>query len=479
MLSSKDIARRLRLAGYPGRDTFRRYYVATALVCMVSALGCWLVMHWFLGPRQYLPRPISSNHALFGDRCESCHDAFQNVTDAACLGCHSARVHAPNEVGTPQCAHCHVEHRSTDVFLSVSSNACVACHADLETSGKDAVVERRIATFAAHPEFNALREGKRDHDPARLRFNHRIHLTSDQIPENERPLGCPSCHRIDPQGRLMQPVRFATDCKRCHQQIVEGPTGSIEALHDTPEVIHEDLRRQLLDVAASIGTVTSAELRSQLDKIATPSPELLSPPHIVGRVPRPGFSKERLSVAALEKDLYKPFVAPGTDGTSPTAPLYELNKGCFLCHYEDGPREDPAAMPTDPASPRIAPTAVAARWLLRSEFSHRRHELMPCESCHPHVAESRETADTNLPDKAVCQRCHVDGARASAGAVCMSCHLYHDTSKRRDAGTLASHGNEAECGEKGNCGQGAAKRARSAPLRTQGWWEIPGGAAPK
>jgi len=452
MRSSKDIARRLRLRGYPGRDTFRRYYLAAGLVAVAAGLGVWLLLQITTGPRQFLPRPVSSNHALFGDRCENCHDAFQALSNDKCLGCHPPRVHASNEVQAPDCAHCHAEHRSTDVFVSVSARACVECHGNLATQGKDAVVERQIASFAAHPEFVALREGRRDHDPAKLRFNHRIHLGSTQIPEDEKPLFCAKCHRLQPDGRRMQSIVYETNCKRCHLQIVDGPTGSIEALHEDPATVREALRRQLLDAAASIGTVTSEELRKQLDKLSTPNPELLFPRALPGRVDRSGFSKERLSVAALEQDLYKPFVAPGTSDTSATASLFDLNKGCYLCHLE-GKREDPESPPV------VAATAIPARWLERSDFSHQRHELMPCAACHAKMHDSRDTADTNLPDKAACQRCHIDGERESAGTVCMSCHLYHDTSKISAA---VATGKDAKAPQ---------------PLRSHEWWSERLGAA--
>jgi hypothetical protein len=45
------------------------------------------------------------------------------------------------------------------------------------------------------------------------------------------------------------------------------------------------------------------------------------------------------------------------------------------------------------------------------------------------VEQSSATADTNLPKHEVCEQCHIDGSARSAGANCVLCHLYHDTSK--------------------------------------------------
>jgi hypothetical protein len=47
----------------------------------------------------------------------------------------------------------------------------------------------------------------------------------------------------------------------------------------------------------------------------------------------------------------------------------------------------------------------------------------------PGVQESEATSDVNLPTIALCQTCHVDGSKQSAGTNCMLCHLYHDTTK--------------------------------------------------
>ena len=456
MTTSKDIARKLRLAGYPGRDSFRQHYLAAGFVCMVAGFAVWLLMGSSFGARQYLPRPVSANHALFGDKCESCHDSFRPVSDQACLGCHSFRMHSAVETDTPACAHCHVEHRPTDVFLSVSEGACVACHGGLDTRDREPAIEADITDFASHPEFASVRGEKRKQDPGQLRFNHKVHLTSREISEDERPLECAKCHRLDATGKRMEPIRFAKDCQRCHEQAVEGPTGgSIITLHDTPEKVREDLRLKLLDAAASIGTVTSDELRRQLDKLAVPSPELLFPQNLPGRVERDQFSKERLSVSVLERDLYRAFVKPGTNGTPESASVLSLNKNCFLCH--SGKAADDAT-----SLPEITPTAVPAHWMPRAEFSHGEHEQMPCASCHPSIPESRETSEVNLPGKDVCTACHVDGERASAGTVCMQCHVYHDTSRT----TVAAADGEKACTEPA-CVRG---RPVLLPARPQNWW---------
>jgi hypothetical protein len=426
--SSKDLARRLRFDPRPRSDTFRRWYWLAGIVVAVAGLGVWIVLHQAFGRRQYLPGPVSQAHAIFGAQCEKCHDQFHRVSNDACLVCHGERIHSTNEPAgsTPACAHCHVEHRGVDVFLAVSATACVECHAALKTAKPKPDIEAAIATFAAHPTFVPLRPGYRD--AAKLRFNHQIHLTSNKIAAEERPLRCAKCHQPDAGGRLMQPIVFETHCRRCHQQAVTGPAGSIEAPHATPEVIHEDLRRQLLDIAVTAAATTRKSLQESLADLAVPNPELLYPKVLLpDRQERRPFDVTRLRVSVLERDLYQPLrSAETTTGATGSASLLDLNKYCFLCHVEDGARSDPEELP------RIAATEIARRWLRRGEFSHRRHEKLPCEHCHKGVRDSRDTAGVNLPDNALCRDCHRDNAASqSAGTNCMLCHLYHDTSIAR------------------------------------------------
>jgi hypothetical protein len=77
----------------------------------------------------------------------------------------------------------------------------------------------------------------------------------------------------------------------------------------------------------------------------------------------------------------------------------------------------------------VVDTKLPSRWLLRGEFSHARHDKLPCATCHRGVEDSALTADVNLPAHAVCVQCHADGVAQSAGTGCMLCHLYHDTSR--------------------------------------------------
>jgi hypothetical protein len=417
--ASKDLAKRLRFDRFPRPDFFRRWYWLVGVIFVIVGAVSWYGLHTGTKQRQYLPGPVSQVHASFGDRCETCHESYAGVPTKSCMGCHADRVHSTIEATTPDCASCHVEHRATGVFLAVANASCVDCHGDLKAK-QEPVVQHAIRTFADHPELSPLRPGKRDE--AAVRFDHKLHLSTTKIvPEDT--LGCTSCHVPAKDGELMQPIVFEQHCQKCHAQSGLGPDSSVEVVHETPDVVREDLKAKLLFAAVNNpqGIFGSRDV------------------DLPGRVRRPPLD-ESVSLAAFidptnaqsalakaEAKLYQPLDASMGGGASS---LLDGNKYCFLCHDEDGTRAA-GDLPTGAigALPRIKPTKIPTRWLVRGEFSHRTHDLLTCDHCHPDVRESAETAQVNLPPKDVCQRCHIDGDPQSAGTSCMLCHLYHDTSK--------------------------------------------------
>jgi len=362
-----------------------------------------------LGERQYLPAPVSTKHASFGSRCEKCHALARDVANAACLECHSPRLHSRFEVDTPACSSCHVEHREAKVFRWVSNQACVSCHeqAPLRTVASHApLIQPQIGSFKSHPQFAALRDGRQD--GAALRFNHATHLTSDKIAAQDK-LSCSSCHQTDARGAYMRPVTFVDHCRRCHEQKPPNPLGQIEAPHKTPDEVRSGVAGQLLAIAVddpdAIFKGRTSTFPGVADRAAISEARTLQ-----------AYREEWLQ--KIEGVLFKPL--------DDTTPLLENNKYCFLCHVQDGPNE-PGQLP------KIKATAIAKRWLTRGEFPHRRHELIACAGCHPDIEKSKNTADVNLPPRETCERCHVDGSIQSAGTECMLCHLYHDTSRDPEA----------------------------------------------
>jgi hypothetical protein len=410
--SSRDIAKRLRFDRRPRPDAFRRWYAVTGLAACVLGAGVWLVLTRTHGDRQYLPGPVSPAHATFGDQCARCHVAFASTTDEKCLKCHAARVHSKFEIDPPACRDCHVEHAGAAALLSVGNRSCVACHGALRST-HTAEVAVAVADFAAHPEFTALRPGQRD--ATALRFNHRVHFDPEKVRDNGRqppaPLQCADCHVPDTAGRYMQPLVYETDCQRCHllkvtAPEIKAPMNEIEAPHDEPAAVRAGLTTALL----AMGVQRANEIFVGNTATLLPGRDQRGPVDDSKSL----LEFQRKWLAALEQQLYKPFVD--------AQPVLDNNKYCFLCHLP-GDGVDAAGLP------RVAETRMPRHWLGRAEFSHRQHDEMRCQTCHERIEQSALTGDVNLPDRALCARCHADGKPQSAGTACTLCHLYHDTSK--------------------------------------------------
>jgi hypothetical protein len=410
--SSKDIAKRLRFDWRPRPDAFRRWYAVAAVVACGLGAGVWLLLARTHGERQYLPGPVTPAHATFGDQCARCHVAFASATDERCLKCHAARMHSKFEVDTPACRDCHVEHAGRAALLRVDNQSCVACHGALRTTHA-AEVALAIADFAAHPEFTARRPEARD--TAALRFNHQVHFDPEKVRDNGRqppaPLECADCHVPDAAGRYMRPIDYAADCQRCHHLTVttaeiKAPINEIEAPHAEPTVVRAGLTTALL----AMGVQRANEIFVGNTTTLLPGRDQRGPVDDSKTL----LEFQRKWLAALEQQLYQPFVD--------TPPLLDHNKSCFLCHVQ-GEGVDAAGLP------RVVETKIPRHWFGRAEFSHRQHDELPCATCHERVKQSALTTEVNLPNRAVCVRCHADGTPQSAGTACTLCHLYHDTSK--------------------------------------------------
>jgi len=411
--SSKDLAARLRFDRFPRPDFFRRRYFLVGAIVAAAGFGLWLFLGSTGGDLQYMPGPVTQNHATFGERCESCHDPFENIRNDACLACHPSRAHSAFVLEDADCRACHVEHLGDTGMLDVSNQACVVCHGELETKRDAPAIARDVASFAAHPQFAPLREAGSDR--AAVRFNHNLHLTSDKVrqaaPESEqcapyKVLECQSCHQVDGTGMLMRPVTFDKDCRCCHAQEVQGPLGSLEAPHKAPEVIRREISAKLLVLGVGRANEIFSSRETSLPGVRDRGP--IDESRSLGEY-------EKVWLGKLESALYAPF--------RDAAPLLENNKYCFLCHVEEKPYVSGVELPV------LKKTGIPLRWLTHSEFGHRKHEMVRCEDCHAAVRQSVLTSDVNLPTKELCEQCHGANVVTSAGTDCVLCHLYHDTSK--------------------------------------------------
>ncbi|HEV7735451.1 MAG TPA: hypothetical protein VGR62_24975 [Candidatus Binatia bacterium] len=383
-------------------------------------------------------------------RCEECHTAkvgqtavpstaaarlhWLGATEGACETCHRVPDHHASEIGTPECAQCHVEHQGMAHLDAVKVPRCTGCHADLpdHMRGTTTLVGQaglRIDDFAHHPEF-AVWIGTPDaphrvrldavpppRDPTGLRFNHAKHLNPIGGPPAGHPrndaqgkvqMVCGDCHagsmtpvrwefgtqapgwtpvtvgELAPAEEVtyMAPVRYAQQCAACHPHNFADPRfPDLLAPHDRPVVIR-------------------AFLRGLYERWIVEHPtELAGPPlrRPVGEGARTRSAETawvNAHVAAAEKELFRE------------------PKRCRLCHtLDDGPD----------GLPVLAPTRVPVRWLPQSRFDHGTHRLLSCTECHAARTSESET-DVLIPRREVCAKCHHPEGAADA---CAECHTYH------------------------------------------------------
>jgi hypothetical protein len=106
--TAKSVAKRIDLQYFAKLHPFRRWKLWLSIWTPLLALA-W-IFHANLFGRQsvYSSGPVSSAHAVFGDRCNLCHlrtASFRApVADGTCLTCHEAPAHNQRQTFIPVCS---------------------------------------------------------------------------------------------------------------------------------------------------------------------------------------------------------------------------------------------------------------------------------------------------------------------------------------------------------------------------------------
>jgi hypothetical protein len=225
----------------------RGYRRALLLFALLAVVGCGLLLSpegWRLR-RHASPGAVAAAHAVVEDGCAQCHSQSaspfaRGAADARCVRCHAVapagdfdhgdhvRVGGGDPAGTtprhvaPSCASCHVDHRGRAAELSAVADAhCASCH---------------FGRFAAHPEFQAVRE--RAPEAPGLAFNHERHLRPDALKAfaaeglGGRARGeavCAFCHEPDLATREFVAPGFDRHCARCHERELQAGSREVAA----------------------------------------------------------------------------------------------------------------------------------------------------------------------------------------------------------------------------------------------------------
>jgi predicted CXXCH cytochrome family protein len=383
---TKGVAQRLDL-NYLKRPAFLvmlRKRLAWLLAACAALAAVPLVMGVGGSRRVVANGPVSAAHAIFDDRCESCHTvAFGGTPDTACRQCHDGPPHPAvaldraRPTASPTCAQCHAEHQGKAMLREVSNGNCTGCHANLAAHASGVKLAGvRITDFrtGAHPEFSTT--AMKDLRP--LRLNHAIHMPKEPkvIRGIKLPMKCNDCHvtdRSSPVGALL-PVTFEQNCKSCHARELE-----FDVYHVLP----------------------------------------------AGAPPAP-HTKDARTIHEYVAAAYRGVRAPAS--AIKDSEDYLFGRKCGYCHVMAGYGEVRKVSP------------IAGRWLPRGEFSHRAHRAVECESCHTAARASAKTEDVLIPSMRTCLPCH--GQSRAGLDRCSECHLYHNKSleqepPRREPGRIA------------------------------------------
>jgi hypothetical protein len=422
--TARQRAQRIDLNYFKRAHGLKRWRILLSLALPLAAL-LWVSAYAVAGSRApYSAGPVSSAHAFAEMRCEVCHTGNvdprtprdrrpwlrAHTTDAACLACHDAPKHAANQTPEPACATCHQEHRGRVQLAKTDDRFCIQCHGELKTTQGPPKVAPAVGAFPSdHPDFAALTSGTPD--PARLRFNHALHMKDGLrgLKEAEK-LECVSCHKPE-VGRpgirargpattgLMAPVTYEQNCAGCHPLFFDERIAQA-APHAEP-----------LKVRAFVQQSLAAYIGEHPGEIAKPDTAFRRVPLNFPRPPEPPAKNAQEWVerraAADERLLW--------------------NKTCVECHETSTP------FPTSAGLPAYAATNVPRRWMPRAAFDHTPHRMVTCASCHQ-AGASTKTSDVLMPNHAVCATCHAPASKPFRGGPaaesrCFECHKYHDWTK--------------------------------------------------
>ena len=399
----------------------------------------WLhaAFHAKPGPFQFdrLATTAEPGMTAIDRECQSCHDTLnRGKTEAV----RSHAFHQPNVARDHSCSACHREHRSAGRITTAGDAQCLTCHGDGHVMQAAFAKGRELAaqtpgifdfrgsrgreifeaprpergytqvlhSFATdHPEFQLHAMQLADTNP--LRFNHAVHLSDKIPPRNGQRLDCANCHRPDVSGAYYRKVEFEPSCRVCHSLQFDSQTPQLQLPHGSEAVVKAFLRSLPSQYAEHGRSVKNLTGTNALAQFVADSMNHLRTNHLSGEL------MERQIF--LGTDRFAPAASVSASATVGRAPF----AGCAWCHQvrETAPEHYEVARPNQPE-----------RWMIRGNFDHSKHLSVACAKCHEHLAQSRLTAEINLPKKATCVECH--SPKGGVASTCSTCHSFHTVGQR-------------------------------------------------
>jgi len=422
--TTKLLAKRHDLNYFKKGSPIRAWQFKLALVAIVAAV-VWIGVSSAHSAQAFSSGPISSSHAVFGQRCEACHKPIiagagflplgfgsaRKVPDSACESCHTVGLHHANQVvDNKACSTCHIEHVGAMHLAAAPVSGCTQCHGNLEVRTLPANIATHIDGFTkGHPDFRALRTASAEVREAAfgLKFNHADHLKQGLTgsPSGEKvTLQCNYCHQVeDPAGRdaahsgRMANVSFERSCQSCHSLDF-----SAKVKEQAP---HVEAAKALAFVQTRMNEVAPGDKAALVKAETILFREKCALCHTVGNI-------DALPATTITNRLN--------------------NSGATLVNASFNPATLQAALDE---TPTIAPSHAPQRFFTAALFSHTAHNTVQCEECHAAALTSSSGNDLLMPNIGVCQRCHDGQSRPQGPALssghaesgCGLCHEYHET----------------------------------------------------
>ena len=425
--TTKLLAKRHDLNYFKKGSPIRIWQWRLAAVALIVAV-VWIIASSIHSAQAFSSGPISSSHAVFGQKCETCHKpviegasflpvgfgSARKVPDSACESCHTVGLHHANQtVATKQCSTCHVEHVGAMHLAAAPVTGCTQCHANLEVKNVPAAIATHIDGFTkGHPDFRILRTASPELREAAygLKYNHSVHMKKDLTgPNNSKiTLQCSYCHQVeDPAGKdtahsgRMANVSFERSCQSCHSLDFSTKVKE-QAPHAEASKALEFVRLKMTEAApGDRAALLKAETILFRQKCALC--------HTVSNVQSlPGFTNSGYTTGIRSGQSFESLPAKMTLGDLETSVAFD-----------------------------VAPSHAPQRFFSAALFSHTAHNTVQCEECHTQTITSVSGKDNLMPNIAVCQKCHDGQSRPQGPAVssghaesgCSLCHEYHETLK--------------------------------------------------
>ena len=378
-------------------------------------------------------KPLQSAHQPWSKDCKACHTAaFTNVKNEDCKTCHKnagdhINKHQFKSTTTKEveCTSCHKEHQGEDGLTKQNKHfvgkGCVACHANIKSTFKEAKVEN-VEDFAKkHPDFQYQIQSQESKvlktirmspnlkikEKNALKFPHDVHLDTKGIksPKGKVTMKCADCHLAKSDGLGFEPTTMKDHCQSCHDLRFEPAVSNREVPHGSVDQVLSTLREFYSYAQSAKVPVDSkpSAIGIQILKLgATQSAPL-------NFISSEGNAHNKASRAAVS--------------------LFEQTT-CKTCHIVNRSSKSGRAGTSGQDLPQWEIEKIEPKhpWLKSQTFNHNKHKIGDCKDCHL-ATQSKKSEDVLMPSIAVCRDCHA-GQKHEFNKITSDCGLCHGFHKK-------------------------------------------------